>query len=200
MPINQCGFRGGTVSLAQCTVHLNECCRWLRNAKSALALWGYVPTTQAQGFGGPPRFGMAASLSRPVSSLGLITASRRHFALRRICHTGLWLLFEVGAKPPHDGMRRVGRYNLRDGLAANQRQDRQPLRTHPTRRPRGDIFLPEQNALFPPAISPSSVQAAAGTAVLFLLQRNSLPSTHIRCRTTARRLATATMARRIPRR
>jgi hypothetical protein len=60
MPINQCGFRGGTVSLAQCTVHLNECCRWLRNAKSALALWGYVPTTQAQGFGGPPRFGMAA--------------------------------------------------------------------------------------------------------------------------------------------
>ena len=36
--------------------------------------------------------------------------------------------------------------------------------------------------------------------MLSLLQRNSLPSTHIRCRTTARRLATATMARRIPRR
>src|SRR5215813_11336824 len=62
-------------------------------------------------------------------------------------------------------------------------------------RPREDIFLPKQNAL-----SPSSVQATAGTAVLSLLQRNSLPSTHIRCRTTARRLATATMARRTPRR
>ena len=36
--------------------------------------------------------------------------------------------------------------------------------------------------------------------MLSLLHRNSLPSTHIRCRTTARRLATATIARRIPRR
>ena len=34
--------------------------------------------------------------------------------------------------------------------------------------------------------------------MLSLLQRNSLPSTHIRCRTTASRLATATMARRTP--
>ena len=48
--------------------------------------------------------------------------------------------------------------------------------------------------------SPPLVQAAVGTAALSLLQRNSLPSTHIRCRTTAKRLATATMARRIPRR
>src|SRR6266699_4562874 len=51
-----------------------------------------------------------------------------------------------------------------------------------------------------PTVSPSPVQATVGTAALSLLQRNSLPSTHIRCRTTARRLATATMARRIPRR
>ena len=86
---------------------------------------------------------MTAFLSRPVSSSGLMTSC---------CHpvpTGLVLLFEVGARPPHDGMRRMGRYNLRDGLAANQRQDRQSLRTHPTRRPREDIFLPKQNALSP---------------------------------------------------
>src|SRR6516162_5360089 len=45
-------------------------------------------------------------------------------------------------------MRRMGRYNLTDGLAAIQRQDRRSLRTHPThRRPREDIFLPKQNAL-----------------------------------------------------
>src|SRR5437773_7539032 len=98
-------------------------------------------------------------------------------------------------------MRRMERYNLWGALAADQWQDRETLRTHPTRRPREDIFLPEQNALSPCLqFSPLAVQAAARTAVLSLLQRNSLPSTHIRCRTTARRLATATIARRIPRR
>ena len=42
-------------------------------------------------------------------------------------------------------MRRMGRYNLSGVLAADQRQDRRSLRTPPTRRPREDIFLPEQN-------------------------------------------------------
>ena len=86
-------------------------------------------------------------------------------------------------------------------LPLTQRQDRETLRTHPIRRPREDIFLPEQNALSPCLqFSQLPVQAAAGAAALSLRQRNSLPSIHIRCRTTARRLATATMARRIPRR
>ena len=58
-------------------------------------------------------------LSRPVSSSGLITSRCHRFALRLLMPTGLWLLFEVGAKPPHDGMRRMGRYNLRDGLAVH---------------------------------------------------------------------------------
>src|SRR5260370_20404366 len=117
--------------------------------------------------------------------------------------TGLLLLFEVGVKPPHDGMRRMGRYNLPGAITASQRQDRRTLRTHPTRRPHEDILLPEQNVISVPAVflrSPPPVQATLGMAALSLLQRNSLPSTHIRCRTTARRLATATMARRIPRR
>src|SRR6266852_3572725 len=120
--------------------------------------------------------------------------------------TGLSLLFEVGAEPPHDGIRRMGRFNLSGALAADWRQDRRTLRTHPTRRPREDIFLPEQNALSPlPAVflrspPPVQTQATVRTAALSFFQRNSLPSTHIRCRTTARRLATATMARRIPRR
>ena len=91
------------------------------------------------------------------------------------------------------------RYNLWGALAADQWQGRRPLRTHPTRRPREDIFLPEQNSLSA-CRSPPPVQATAGTAALSFFQRNSLPSTHIRCRTTARRLATATVARRIPRR
>jgi len=29
------------------------------------------------------------------------------------------LLFEVGEKPPHDGLRRMGRFNLRGALAAD---------------------------------------------------------------------------------
>src|SRR5437868_12511165 len=47
-------------------------------------------------------------------------------------------------RPPHDGLRRMGRYNLTGALAAGQQQDRQTLRTPPTRRPREDILLPEQ--------------------------------------------------------
>ena len=47
-------------------------------------------------------------------------------------------------RPPHDGLRRMGRYNLTGALAAGQQQDRRTLRTPPTRRPREDIFLPEQ--------------------------------------------------------
>src|SRR6516225_10042853 len=39
--------------------------------------------------------------------------------------------------------------NLNRALAANQRQERGTLRTHPIRRPREDIFLPKQNALSP---------------------------------------------------
>jgi hypothetical protein len=73
-----------------------------------------------------------SSLSRPMSSLGLITSCRHHFALRLMIQHGA--LFELGATRPHDGMRRVGRYNLRDGLAASQRLDQPTLRTHPTRR------------------------------------------------------------------
>ena len=38
----------------------------------------------------------------------------------------------------------MGRCNLTNALAADQQQDRRTLRTPPTRRPREDMFLPEQ--------------------------------------------------------
>ena len=41
----------------------------------------------------------------------------------------------------------MGRYNLTGALAADQQQDRRAFRTHPTRRPREDMFLPKQNPL-----------------------------------------------------
>ena len=43
----------------------------------------------------------------------------------------------------------MGRYNLWDALTTVRRQDLQSLRTHPTHRPREDIFLPKQNSLSP---------------------------------------------------
>src|SRR4051812_41360610 len=93
-----------------------------------------------------------ASLSRTVSSFALATS-----CVTRLCSFTLRLTMPHGAlaslrgrpEPPHDGIRRMGRYNLSGALAAGQRQDRRTLRTHPTRRPREDIFPPEQNALSP---------------------------------------------------
>src|SRR5215469_18219920 len=63
-------------------------------------------------------FAARPSLSRPMSSVALITSYRRRLALLT-CHTGLSLLFEVGARPPHDGLRRMGRPNLSGALAAD---------------------------------------------------------------------------------
>ena len=108
--------------------------------------------------------------------------------------TGLVLFFEVG-RPPHDGEGRAVQSS--GALAAGGRQDRRTLRTHPTRRPREDIFLPKQNRF---ELLIAGVLRRGATAAALFLQRNSVPSTHMRCRTTARRLATATMARRMPRR
>jgi hypothetical protein len=47
------------------------------------------------------------------------------------------------------GLEGWGGDNLNRALAANQRQERGTLRTHPIRRPREDIFLPKQNGLSP---------------------------------------------------
>ena len=82
--------------------------------------------------------------------------SRAWFWIGRRRPTRLVLLFEVGIWPPHDGFRRMGRFNLSSALAACGMQGLRTLRTHLTRRPREDIFLPEQNSLnflsAPPAV------------------------------------------------
>ena len=62
---------------------------------------------------------------------------------------GLVLLFEVGTWPPHDGFRRMGWFNLWRVLADDGRQGLRTLRTHLTRRPRRDTFLPEQKLVEP---------------------------------------------------
>jgi hypothetical protein len=66
----------------------------------------------------PPRLSGGFSIAANVKPHP-ITSYRRCLALRLTCHTGLSLLFEVGVRPPHDGMRRMGRSNLWGALAAN---------------------------------------------------------------------------------
>lgn len=58
--------------------------------------------------------------------------------------TELVLLFEVGVLPPHDGVRRMERFNLLSALGTVRCQDLQSFRTRFTRRPREDTFLPGQ--------------------------------------------------------
>jgi hypothetical protein len=86
------------------------------------------------------RFSIAATVK-----LALIYSCSRPFALRLIMPHGALASLRGRRQPPHDGMRRMGRFNLWGALAAGQRQDRRTLRTRPTRRPREDIFLPKQN-------------------------------------------------------
>jgi hypothetical protein len=60
------------------------------------------------------RFSIAARVK-----LRLMSSCSHPFALRLSGHTGPLLLFEVGLRPPHDGMRRMGRLNLSGALAAD---------------------------------------------------------------------------------
>jgi hypothetical protein len=66
------------------------------------------------------------------------------------------LLSDVGTWPPHGEFKRMGRFNLSGVLASDDGQTLRTLRTRLTRRPREDIFLPEQNSLnflsAPPAV------------------------------------------------
>src|SRR5215471_10934240 len=89
--------------------------------------------------------------------------------------TGLVLFFEVGARPPHDGMRRMGPYNLRDSLAANQRQDRQsyeltppvvPVRTFSVAR----IYIFCLTRPMPPVSCTGWVKVASGCGPLLASQ------------------------------
>ena len=52
------------------------------------------------------------SLSRPASSSGLMTSCWHPFALRLLRPHGALASLRGRHKPPHDGMRRMGRYNL----------------------------------------------------------------------------------------
>ena len=168
--------------------------QWSRVAGGQRRVSGGLPLTTAStaAHSGPVgrRRGIGLSVqpttSRADQFCFIAHFSRARFWIGRRRPTRFVLLFEVGTWPPHDGFRRMGRFNLLDALAVSGLQGLRTLRTRLTHRPREDIFLPEQNSLN--FLSAPLVHTACGaTAVVLLLQRNSVPSTHMRCRTTARR-------------
>ena len=87
------------------------------------------------------------SLARSVraSAIGPPLGPSRLVRRWRIASQGFVLLFEVGTWPPHDGFRTGVQSSAR--FADDGRQGLRPLRTHLTRRPREDTFLPKQNSL-----------------------------------------------------
>ena len=109
---------------------------------------------------------------------------------------GLALLFGIGTKalPAWDSRTRWN--NLMSGVAI-KRQVQGDMRTHLIRRPARDIFPPQGGArVFLSGLIQHHCHAAAVSRV----QRNSVPSTQMRCMITASRRANATIAFFIPRR
>src|ERR1700730_13365284 len=89
------------------------------------------------------------------------------------------------------------RFNLSSVLVAASGRICGRYELTPPIRPCEDIFLPRQNRLIFVSATPCD-HAAGATAPELLRQRKSVPSTHMRWRMTASRLATATVARRMP--
>ena len=146
-----------------------------------------------------------ASLSRHSSRAILLRLAFSPVLLGRrwqMTSQGLVLLFEVGTWPPHDGFRRMGWFNLWSALADDGREGlrsstNSPHPSSPVRTP----FLPEQNSL---NLLSSAADRSCGLS--YQLGGPVAPAelgavtTHSAVRKlTARRLATATMARRMPR-
>ena len=111
---------------------------------------------------------------------------------------GVMLPSVVGTRPPHHAVRKepAGQSRTRglpDGLPHHY------SRPHCLPRP-GDGTSDEQHRSVRPARNSISLMLRYAAATISLPQRNSVPSTHMRCRTPASLRASATFARFRPRR
>jgi len=112
--------------------------------------------------------------------------------------TGSCFSSESAPRPFHHGIRRRGGTTFRAALLSDERQVHATERTHLIHRPARDIVPPlggDSRFLLLHLILYGSHAAAASR-----VQRNSVPSTHMRCMITANRRARATIAFFIPRR
>src|SRR5215813_3230053 len=106
--------------------------------------------------------------------------------------TGSCFSSESAPRPFHHGIRRQGGTILTAALPSEYGRVQADSRTHLIYRPARDII---------PLLGGTRVFSySAAAAACSRVQRNSVPSTHIRCMITARRRARATIAFFIPRR
>jgi hypothetical protein len=119
-------------------------------------------------------------------------------AFRRSIHSvstplaGSCFSSESAPRPFHHGIRRRGGTIFRAALPSDERQVQADIRSHLIRRPARDIIPPLtwNSSFLLSHLIPHRSHAAATCP----LQRNSVPSTHMRCMITAKRRAKATIA------
>ena len=137
---------------------------------------------------------MSASL---IGRLGS-SAFRLSTATVSMSLTGSCFSSESAPGPFHYGVRRRGGTIFRTILPSDERQIQADMRTHLIHRPARDIIPPLGGLEFPPIdVILDGFHAAAACS---RVQRNSVPSTQMRCMITANRRAKATIAFFIPRR
>ena len=126
------------------------------------------------------------------STFRLSTAAAVSMSLAGSCFSS-----ESAPRPFHHGIRRRGGTIYWAALPSDERQIQANKRTHLIHRPARDISHHAVELEFPPiAFDPAESHAATASRV----QRNSVPSTQMRCMITANRRASATIAFFIPRR
>ena len=111
--------------------------------------------------------------------------------------TGSRFSSESAPRPFHHGVRERDGTIYWAALPSDERQVQRTLRSHLIHRPVRDIMPREVELVF---LLSGLIMYSAHAATAFLLQRNSAPSTQMRCMMTAKRRASATIAFFMPRR
>ena len=129
----------------------------------------------------------------------------KHFQTIRRCSVdvahGLALLFGIGAKAlPLWDLEDEVEQSLQRPCRQTKRQVQADMRTHLIHRPARDIIHRSVELEFPSIGFDPRTSFHVAAAVCPRVQRNSVPSTQMRCMITANRRASATIAFFIPRR
>ena len=111
--------------------------------------------------------------------------------------TGSCFSSESAPGPFHHGVRERGGTIFRSALPSGERQVQADIRSHLIHRPARDIIPPRGGARVFSWLILSGCHAATASS---RVQRNVVPSTQMRCMTTANRRASATIAFFTPRR
>jgi hypothetical protein len=123
---------------------------------------------------------MSASLiGRMGSSAFRLSTTAMSMSLAGSCFSS-----ESAPGPFHHGIRRRGGTISSAALLSVEQQDQADMRTHLIHRPARDIFPLLGGSRAPPI---ALILCAPHAAAVSLVQRNSVPSTHMRCIITASR-------------